>query len=191
MRTLCRISGACFFLAMAAWAQSAFDAVSIRPYRPTGHGRELCSQRMDPRTLSLQGCTLEALVRDAYDLHAKFLVENRADGWVRRESYSVRASTAQPASPEAMMEALKLMLARRFSLQIARQTVPIAGYRLELASGGLKLAAAAVTNPCAPAVCRAGGDSRRLHRRPAPRTQSSAAATVDGQADRGRALARP
>src|SRR6185312_9027449 len=77
--------------AASAQASGGFDATSIKPYRPTGSIGQACSQRMDPKSLTLIGCTLQQLVVEAYDLK-EYALENHAGRWVETDSYTLDAS---------------------------------------------------------------------------------------------------
>jgi|GEM_PF-5269133 len=139
--------------AASAQASGGFDATSIKPYRPTGSIGQACSQRMDPKSLTLIGCTLQQLVVEAYDLK-EYALENHAGRWVETDSYTLDASMSSATPQAGMMAALQAALAARFHLVLAHHAKPVAGYELESVAGGAKPQPATATAHCGELVMR-------------------------------------
>jgi uncharacterized protein (TIGR03435 family) len=142
-------------LAYGQSAQREFDAVSVKPYVPSGAISEMCNPRGDPVMLTRTGCTLEQLVEQAYDLKP-YQVHVKGPSWVDSDRYVVQARLATPATEAEMMQMLQPVLAARFRLGVHWEDRQAPVYFLEVASHGLKLAPATNIKKCGQVLVREG-----------------------------------
>jgi uncharacterized protein (TIGR03435 family) len=136
-------------------AQREFDAVSVKPYVPAGAFIEACNARGDPVMLTRTGCTLEQLVKQAYDLKP-YQVHVKGPAWVDSDRYVIQARLAQPATQPEMMRMLQPVLAARFHLSIHWENRQAPVYFLEVGGHGPKLAPAVNTKQCGAVLAREG-----------------------------------
>lgn len=129
-------------ICIAAWAgppapagdaAAAFDVVSIKPTRSSDFGVHV----LRGRSLYLQGITLVALVRMAYDLYG-FQVAGGPD-WVGYAKYDVMAKVERPVSPEVFNRMIQSMLVDRFRLRAHRIEKEMPAYILLPGKRGSKL----------------------------------------------------
>jgi uncharacterized protein (TIGR03435 family) len=125
-------------------AQREFDVVSIKPYVPTRAFIEACNPHSDPVTLTRTGCTLEQLVKLAYDLKP-YQVHVKGPAWVDSDRYVIQARLAEPATQAEMLRMLQPVLAERFHLNIHWENTQAPAYSLQVASHGPKLSPATNT----------------------------------------------
>jgi bla regulator protein BlaR1 len=128
-------------------AAREFDVASIKPYLPQGPPYEACNPRIDPTRLSLTGCTLKNLIRNAYDLKG-YQVPDQGPDWTNTDRYVIEARTATPATKRDLMRMLQPMLAARFGLQVHWELRQGPVYFLNVASHGLKLPPATKKDRC-------------------------------------------
>ncbi|MGH9416040.1 MAG: TIGR03435 family protein [Terriglobales bacterium] len=111
-----------------------FDAVSIRPAEPN---LRVFGRILDPARLIYPAVTLQKLISDAYSLQPWQL--GAGPGWVTQDRFAIEAESTAPADAAAMMLMLRQALADKFGLRLGQATRPGDVYRLEVASGGVKL----------------------------------------------------
>jgi len=130
-------------------AAREFDVASIKPYVWPGPpaGYEACNPRSDPTRLTLTGCTLKNLIRNAYDLKG-FQVPDQGPDWTNTDRYVIEARTTTPATRPELMRMLQPMLAARFGLQVHWEFRQGSVYFLNVASHGLKLPPATKKDHC-------------------------------------------
>jgi hypothetical protein len=80
--------------------QREFDVVSIKQYVPSAGSKELCNPRGNAGMLTRTGCTLEQLVREAYDLKP-YQVRLKGPAWIGSDRWVMQARLAQPATRAA------------------------------------------------------------------------------------------
>jgi uncharacterized protein (TIGR03435 family) len=142
-------------LACGQSAQREFEVVSIKPYVPTGAFIETCNPHGDPITLTRTGCTLEQLIKQAYDLKP-YQVRVKGPAWVGSDPWVIQARLAQPATRAEMMRMLQPVLAARFHLSIHWENRQAPVYLLQVAAHGLKLEPATNTKQCGAVLVRDG-----------------------------------
>jgi uncharacterized protein (TIGR03435 family) len=131
----------------------SFDVVSIKPYDPAG--AERCNPRGDPVMFTRSGCTLEQLVRQAYDLKP-YQVRVKGPAWIGSDPWVIQARLTQPATRAEMLRMLQPVLAARFHLSIHWESQQAPAYFLQVASHGPKLSLATNTKQCGAAFVRDG-----------------------------------
>lgn len=138
---------------------AAFDAVTIKPFRPPRGYIWDRAPHTDPGRLYFEGATAEAMILYAYDINADqldFQMGGLSD-WAQNSLFQLTAVTHAPATPDQMKHMLQRVLQERFQLEVAETDAvqPVDG--LEVAPGGLKIQPWRAASPCSPAsVARAG-----------------------------------
>lgn len=124
-----------------------FDAVSIKPYAPSGPPYEGCNSHSSPVTLGRTGCSLKSLVRMAYGLKDYQLIL-KGPAWIESDKYVIQARTTTPAGEPEMMRMLQPVLTARFHMRLRWETRQSPTYLLQVASHGPKLQQATKTTKC-------------------------------------------
>lgn len=88
----------------------AFDAVSVKPFTPTGPWRRI--PKVDPTRLYIEGCTPSEMILYAYGINYNQL-ENLPD-WAQRQYFQVIGVTDKPTTRDQMLLMLRRVLAERF-----------------------------------------------------------------------------
>ena len=127
--------------------QREFDVVSIKPYAPSAGPTEACNPHSDPQIFMRTGCTLEQLVRQAYELKP-YQVRVNGPAWISTDRYVIQARLTQPATQAEMMRMLQPVLAGRFHLSIHWENHQAPVYFLQVGAQGPKLAPATDTRQC-------------------------------------------
>jgi uncharacterized protein (TIGR03435 family) len=135
--------------------QREFDVVSIKPYLPAGTTSEACNPHGDPVTLTRTGCTLEQLVKLAYDLKP-YQVQVKGPAWVDSDRYVIQARLTRPSTQAEMLRMLQPVLAARFHLSSHWENRQAPAYSLQVASHGPKLSPAVNTKQCGAVLAREG-----------------------------------
>jgi len=88
----------------------AFDAVSVKPFVPTGPWHR--NPQLDPKRLYMEGCSPEEMIVYAYGINY-----NQIEGlpeWARRQYFQVEGVTEKPTARDQMLLMLRRVLAERF-----------------------------------------------------------------------------
>jgi uncharacterized protein (TIGR03435 family) len=94
--------------------------------------------------LTRTGCTLEQLVKQAYDLKP-YQVHVKGPAWVDSDRYVIQARLAEPATQPEMMRMLLPIRAAHFYLSVHWENRQAPVYILQVAAHGPKLAPATNT----------------------------------------------
>lgn len=134
--------------AVSLFAQSSFEAVSIRPGDPAARGRTIHGGpgSSDPGLLSMRNVDLFSLVALAWDLHRYQL---SAPDWLDSTYFDISARVPQGIDAAQYRQLLQRMLADRFHLVVHHDSREIRIYDVIVAKGGIK--AKHSTNPSAAA----------------------------------------
>ena len=119
-----------------AFAQQAFEAVSIRPHpEPIYVSRSSASGTY----ASWEAGTLRDLITEAWNL--KYYQVPEQPSWISSEHFDISARAPGSAAPsqEAFRQMLQTMLADRFHLRVHFETKEIPVYALVIAKSGHKL----------------------------------------------------
>jgi len=142
----------------------AFDAVSIKPFVPTGPWHR--DPQVDPQRMFLEGMTPEEMIVYAYQLRSNQLVG--MPEWSEREYFQVSGSTDKPARQSEMLLMLQRALADRFQLAFTESNQVQPAYALVVAPHGPKLKPWTASTPCAEGVRML--EHQQLRKLPAPFT---------------------
>lgn len=138
-RTACL---AAITLSAIAQQPAKFEAATIKPASPDGHGE---TRRYPGGRFTATSITLKALIQRAWDVR-DFQITG-GPGWVNAELFDViaKASTSGAISGPDLDQMIQTMLRERFHLEIHRETKDMPIYSLVVAKTGPKLAPTAAT----------------------------------------------
>ncbi len=88
----------------------AFDAVSVKPFVPTGPWRRI--PQVNPKRLYIEGCTPMEMIVYAYGINYNQL--DRLPDWAQRQYFQVVGVTDEPTTHDQMLLMLRRVLAERF-----------------------------------------------------------------------------
>jgi uncharacterized protein (TIGR03435 family) len=103
------------YVVRASSAQGRFAVASIRESPPTG---TMMLVRNQDGSVHIKAATVQVLIRLAYDVQASAIVD--APAWLSSVRYDIHAAPHQPASAEATVSMLRVLLAERFGLRVAQ-----------------------------------------------------------------------
>jgi uncharacterized protein (TIGR03435 family) len=120
----------------AAFAQSAFEAASIKPADPASL-RGIDFQVLPGGRLHVTNLTPMVLIREAYGV--KRYEVSGGPSWLDSDRFDVEARAEGDPSREQMMAMLRNLLEDRFRLKVHREHKEGSVYALVIAKGGAKL----------------------------------------------------
>jgi uncharacterized protein (TIGR03435 family) len=117
---------------------ASFEVASIKPAVPDSSG----SSGEDGRNgvLKMYNVTLKNCIRYAYTVAGDQVVGGPA--WIDERRYDILAKADHAAGEPELLTMLQPLLTDRFKLEFHHETRTLAGYSLEVAKGGIKLATA-------------------------------------------------
>jgi len=131
---------AVFLSACAAWAQTAFEAASIKPSAPPppdGGGFRIGTKggpgTATPGIFTAENFLLSGLVTLAYDVK-RFQVT--VPGWMDTERFDIRANVPEGATKEQFRAMLQNLLTERFKLTVHRENKEMMVYGLVTGKSG-------------------------------------------------------
>lgn len=130
------------YLAQTASTTPAFAVTSVKRNTSGNNG---INNKFGPNSVRWTNTSLETLVEWALELRDYQLIG--APAWMSSERWDVEGKSDDPTGWDAKRDMLASLLRDRFQLQVHRETRQLPIYRIEIAKGGPKLAAAQPETP--------------------------------------------
>lgn len=130
------VCAAAVVLPAIAQQTAAFEAATVKPAAPDGHGE---TRRYPGGRFTATSITLKALIQRAWDV--KDFQITGGPGWINSELFDViaKAATTGTISGPELNQMIQAMLRERFRLEIHRETKDMPIYSLLVAKSGPKL----------------------------------------------------
>jgi uncharacterized protein (TIGR03435 family) len=154
---------AVFLAACAAWAQTNFEAASVKPSAPPppdGGGFRITTKggpgTATPGIFTTENYPISGLVTMAYDVKR---YQVTLPGWMDTERFEIRANVPEGATKEQFRTMLQNLLAERFKLTVHHENKEMPGYELVTGKSGprFKESAEATANTPATLAPASGG----------------------------------
>ena len=124
---------------MAPMAADAKPGVEVATIKPTPPGTRRFMLTVRGGDLAIQGLSLDALIKFAYDVQNRQIVET--PGWIGTDKWDIEAKpdTAGLPSQAQMREIVQKLLAERFALKIHEDRRNMEAYALTVSRDGPKM----------------------------------------------------
>jgi len=132
-------------LCYLAQTESASPTFAVTSVKRNTSGNNAINNKLGPNSVRWMNTPLESLVEIAYDVHDYQVIG--APAWMSSDRWDIEAKSDGPAEWKAKSAMLASLLRDRFQLQVHRETRQLPIYRIEIAKGGPKLAAAQPETP--------------------------------------------
>ncbi|MGH9483141.1 MAG: TIGR03435 family protein [Terriglobales bacterium] len=122
----------------------AFDAVTVKPFVPTGPWHRI--PQFDPQRLYLEGSSPLEMIVYAYGINYNQV--DRLPDWTQRQYFQVIGVTDKPASKNQMLLMLQRVLAERFQFAFTDTDAVQPVDALVVSPGGLKMKPSTSDSDC-------------------------------------------
>ena len=122
----------------------AFDAVSVKPFVPTGPWHRI--PQVDPKRLYIEGCTPMEMIVYAYGINNNQV--DRLPDWAQRQFFQVEGVTDKPTTHDQMLLMLRRVLAERFQFAFTETDVMQPVDALVVSLRGLKMKPSTSDSDC-------------------------------------------
>jgi uncharacterized protein (TIGR03435 family) len=131
----------------------AFDAVSVKPFTPTGPWHR--DPQVNPKRLYIEGCSPLEMIVFAYGLDYNQI--ERLPDWAQRQYFQVTGTTDKPATREQMLLMLRRVLAERFQFAFTETDDMQPVDALVVSPTGLKMKPSLTDSDCNTGVITSDG----------------------------------